>query len=61
MKKGLGILRNRIDRLAAVKKEAQRKKNRFQIVGKDDLEDNYSIAISSQPAPSQLPTRIPLA
>ena len=39
MKKQLGILRNRHDRLIALKKEAHRKKNRFQMVGKDDFED----------------------
>ncbi len=47
MKKHLGILRNRTDRLVAVKHEAQRKKNRFQIVGKEDSEDYNSIHLST--------------
>ena len=34
MKKQLGILRNKTDRLLAIKKDSLRKKNRFQIVGK---------------------------
>lgn len=39
MKKVLGIIRNQTERLNFVKKEALRKKNRFQTVGKDDLDD----------------------
>lgn len=42
MKKHLGISRNRLDRLVSVKHEAQRKKNRFQIVGKEDTDDYNS-------------------
>jgi hypothetical protein len=34
MKKQIGIARNRLDRLNQIKKEVQRKKNRFQMVGK---------------------------
>lgn len=36
MKKQLGIIRNRTDRLLALKKDTHRKKNRFQMVGKED-------------------------
>lgn len=42
MKKQIGIIRNRLDRLSQLKKDSQRKKNRFQMVGKDDFEDNNS-------------------
>lgn len=46
MKRQLGISRNKIDRLVAVKNDAQRKKNRFQIVGKEDIDDYNSIQIN---------------
>ena len=39
-RQALGIARNRVDRLIAIKKDAQRKKNRFQIVGKEDDQDS---------------------
>jgi hypothetical protein len=45
MKKQIGILRNRLDRLTQIKKEAQRKKNRFHLVGKEDQEDNNSYSL----------------
>ena len=45
MKKQIGIVRNRFDRLAQIKKEAQRKKNRFQMVGKEEQEDNNSYCL----------------
>jgi hypothetical protein len=45
-RQALGIARNRVDRLIAIKKDAQRKKNRFQIVGKEDDQDsNRSFAM----------------
>lgn len=34
-KQHLGILRNKTDRLTTIKREMQRKKNRFQMVGKE--------------------------
>ena len=40
-RQALGIARNRVDRLIAIKKDAQRKKNRFQIVGKEDDQDSH--------------------
>jgi hypothetical protein len=58
MKKHLGILRNRHDRLAAFKQEAVRKKNRFQIVGKDDFDDVNGMPSPTQPLRS--PPRIPI-
>ena len=39
MKKQLGIIRNKTDRLLTIKKESNRKKNRFHIVGKEDEQD----------------------
>jgi hypothetical protein len=39
-RQALGIARNRVDRLIAIKKDAQRKKNRFQMVGKEDDQDS---------------------
>lgn len=36
MKKSLGIIRNKTDRLTNIKKESLRKKNRFHIVGKEE-------------------------
>lgn len=51
MKKGLGIIRNQTERLSSVKKEALRKKNRFQIVGKDDVDDYNSKAFVTQLGP----------
>ncbi len=35
-KQQLGIIRNKTDKILAAKKESHRKKNRFQMVGKDD-------------------------
>ncbi len=49
MKKQLGILRNRTDRLLAFKKDSHRKKNRFQMVGKEDEADT-----NCNPSPTQL-------
>jgi hypothetical protein len=45
MKKQLGILRNKTDRLIAFKKDSHRKKNRFQIVGKEDEMDTNCMII----------------
>ena len=59
MKRQLGISRNKIDRLVAVKNEAQRKKNRFQIVGKEDVDDYNSIQSIMQPTLSPLLTLTP--
>lgn len=42
MKRQLGILRNRTDRLTTVKKELHRKKNRFQMVGKEEEQESNS-------------------
>ena len=39
MKKQLGIIRNKTDRLLTIKKESICKKNRFHIVGKEDEQD----------------------
>ena len=36
MRKQLGIIRNKTDRLVNIKKECLRKKNRFHIVGKEE-------------------------
>lgn len=36
MRKQLGIIRNKTDRIHALKKQSHRKKNRFQMVGKED-------------------------
>jgi hypothetical protein len=38
----MGIIRNRSDRLLQLKRETQRRKNRFQLVGKEEPEDNNS-------------------
>jgi hypothetical protein len=38
--KKMGIIRNRTDRFYNFKKETQRKKNRFHIVGKDNKEED---------------------
>jgi len=40
MKKQLGIIRSRTDRFISFKKETQRKKNRFHIVGKENKEED---------------------
>lgn len=39
MKKQIGILRNRTDRLTTIKKDTHRKKNRFQMVGKEEQQE----------------------
>ena len=36
MQKQLGIIRNKTEKLQSIKREAVRKKNRFQMVGKEN-------------------------
>lgn len=60
MKKGLGIIRNQTQRILALKKEAHRKKNRFQIVGKDDMDDYHSNINNTQLVPSLQLIQTPL-
>jgi hypothetical protein len=59
MKKQLGIVRSRADRLAALKKEAQRKKNRFHMVGKEEEDANSKLTVMQlflSPPPTPTPT-----
>ncbi len=57
-RQALGIARNRVDRLIAIKKDAQRKKNRFQMVGKEDDQDSNRMFGFMQWCRSRQPTLI---
>ena len=47
MQRHLGIIRNKTERMVSLKREAIRKKNRFQIVGKE--QDDYEVNSTHHP------------